>query len=311
MLEGAIPMVEHYFGIIYTLDEGDDWKDPDVWVKSNPNLGVSVQKKYMEEQCKMAESSTLKITNFKTKNLNIWCKTTLGWISAENWAKCGKPKYTEDSLKGRKCYGGMDLSSTQDLSAVVFSFPPEAAGEKYKHIYRFYMPEELVQEHEDMDKVPYQAWIDQGLICATPGNVIDYDFIEQDIMEAAELYDIQEFAFDPFNATEISNHITDAGITTVAIRQSYSGMSALCKTFEQKVLSKQMTHNNNPVMKWMISCVELKTDRQGNVMLMKPKRGSTGKRIDGVVANVMALGRASLLLENTISVYDDNEVLMV
>lgn len=311
MLEGSIPSVDNFFGIIYTLDDGDNWKDPKVWGKANPNLNISVDKKRLAEQVALAASSTVKITNIKTKRLNIWCKSVLNWIGFDTWKKCGKETYTEDSLFGRQCYGGMDLSSTQDLSAVVLSFPPISEGEAYKHIYRFYIPEELVQEKEEIDKVPYRQWIEQGLIIATPGNVIDYDYIETDIFQFAELYEIKEFCFDPFHAQEVVNHLTDAGITMIPIQQGYRMMSPMCINFEKRVLACELAHNNNPVMYWMISCVEVKSDRQGNIMPMKPRRNTNGKRIDGVVANIMALGRASLQSSEGSSVYDERGVLSV
>ncbi|MCL2205710.1 MAG: terminase large subunit, partial [Treponema sp.] len=311
MLEGSIPPVDNYFGIIYTLDENDDWKNPKVWVKANPNLGVSVDEARLTEQINLAASSTTKIMNVKTKRLNIWCKNVMGWISFADWEKCGKQKYTESELSGRPCYGGMDLSSTQDISALSLSFPPQNEREPYKHIYRFYIPEELIQEKEDIDKVPYRAWIDEGFIIATPGNVIDYDWIEQDILNMAATYEIREFCFDPFHAQEIVNHLTTAGINMLPIQQGYRMMSPMCDSFEKRVLSQEMAHGNNPVMRWMMSCIEMKSDRQGNVMPMKPRRGSTGKRIDGVVANIMSLGRASLQMSAAKSVYEDRGVLSV
>jgi phage terminase large subunit-like protein len=308
MLEGGIPPVDNFFGIIYTLDEGDDWKNPEVWIKANPNLGVSVDESRLAEQIHLAASSAAKITNVKTKRLNIWCNSVQGWIAFDQWEKCGKKKYTGDELKGRPCYGAMDLSSTQDISAVCYCFPPQSEGEPYKHLYRFYIPGDLVSEKEDTDKVPYRAWIDQGLIIPTPGNVIDYDYIEQDILDMAADYELQDFCFDPFHAQEIVNHLTDSGLTMIPIQQGYRMISPMCGSFEKLVLSREMAHGNNPVMRWMISCVEIKSDRQGNIMPMKPRRGSTGKRIDGVVANIMALGRASLRLSAQGSVYDGRGV---
>jgi phage terminase large subunit-like protein len=141
--------------------------------------------------------------------------------------------------------------------------------------------------------------------------VIDYDWIEQDIFKFAAAYEIREFCFDPFHAQEIVNHLTDAGINMIPIQQGYRMMAPMCGCFEKRVLSLEMAHNNNPVMRWMISCVEMKSDRQGNVMPMKPRRGSTGKRIDGVVANIMALGRASLQMTAAKSVYEERGILFL
>ncbi len=309
MLEGSIPPVDNYWGIIFTLDEGDDWKDKKNWIKANPNLGVSVKEKYLDEQVKLAISSTTKIKNVKTKNLNIWCQSVLNWISDEKWKACGKVKYTEEELRGRKCFGAADLSSTQDITALCLSFPPERSEKHFKHLYRFYLPEDLISEKEDLDKVPYRAWIDQGYIFATPGNVIDYDFIEADIMQWAEVFNIVDFAYDPWHAQEVINHLTEAGLEMTPIRQGFQMMSPMCEVFEKKVLSKELAHGNNPVMRWMMSCVEMKSDRQGNIMPMKPKRGISGKRIDGAVANIMALGIASIGAGDKSSVYEERGVL--
>ena len=311
MLEGSIPPVDNFFGIIYTLDDGDDWKNPKIWIKANPNLGVSVDKERLAEQINLAASSTVKITGIKTKRLNVWCKSVLSWIGFDVWKKCGKELYTEEELQGRPCYGAMDLSSTQDISAVCLSFPPVQEGEPYKHIYRFYIPEDLVQEKEDLDKVPYRQWIEQGLITATPGNVIDYDWIERDISQFASMYEIKEFCFDPWHAQEIVNHLTDSGMTMIPVQQGYRMMAPMCASFEKHALSGELAHNNNPVMYWMISCVEIASDRQGNIKPMKPRRGSSGKRIDGVVANIMSLGRASLQLTAGSSIYDERGVLSI
>jgi phage terminase large subunit-like protein len=311
MLEGSLPPVDHFFGVIYTLDEGDDWKNPRIWGKANPNLGVSVKEDYLKERIALAAAYPSKVRDVKTKNLNIWCQSALGWISAEQWKQCAAPRFDEAELEGRSCYGGMDLSATQDITALALTFPPREPGEPFKNLYRFYMPKELTAEKEFADKVPYQAWIDQGFVFATPGNVVDYDYIEADILAWAEQYQIEEFCYDPYHAQEIVNHMTDAGISMLPIRQSYAMMSPLCGVYEQKVLSRQMAHNGNPVMNWMISCVELKSDRQGNVMPMKPRRGSSGKRIDGVAANVMSLGRAALQLSAGGSVYDERGVLAI
>jgi len=310
MLEGSIPSVDSFFGIIFTLDEGDEWKNPKTWIKANPNLGISVDKERLAEQIELAASSTVKITNIKTKRLNIWCKSIMAWFDFATWQKCGKVKYTEEELKGRICYGAMDLSSTQDITATCLSFPPITEGEPYKHIYRFYIPEELIQEKEETDKVPYRQWVEEGNIIATPGNVIDYNYIEADINEFASLYEIKEFAFDPWHAQEIVNNLTDGGMNMIPIQQGYRMISPMCYTFEKYVLAADLAHNDNPVMYWMISCVELKSDRQGNIMPMKPRRNSNGKRIDGVVANLMALGRASLQV-TTGSVYEERGVLTV
>jgi phage terminase large subunit-like protein len=292
VLERSIePVPETFFCLIYSLDEDDDWTDRDVWRKANPNIGVSVRWEYLEDRIQAALLSPAKQNKIKTKHLNIWTQAESRWILDETWKKCDFP-VEEESLAGRKCYMGIDLSASQDITAVVLCFPPEEDKEKYQFLYRFFIPGENIIEKERKDKVPYSYWIEKGFVISTTGDVIDYDFIEQQVLEDAERYDIQEIAYDPWKAQEIVNHLQEAGFTMVPIFQRYSGMAVATDTFEKKVLGKEIAHGDNPIMTWMVSCTEVKSDRQGNIMPMKPQRDKTGKRIDGVVASIMALHRA-------------------
>jgi len=294
VLERSIePVPETFFCLIYSLDEDDDWTDRDVWIKSNPNLGVSVRWEYLENRIQAALLSPSKQNKIKTKHLNIWTQAESRWILDETWKKCDFP-IEEESLSGRKCYVGIDLSASQDITAVVLCFPPEEDEEKYQFLYRFFIPGENIIEKEHKDKVPYSYWIEKGFVISTPGDVIDYDFIEQQVLLDAEKYNIQEIAYDPWKAQEIVNHLQEAGFTMVPIFQRYSGMAVGTDTFEKKVLGREIAHGDNPIMTWMISCTEVKSDRQGNIMPMKPQRDKSGKRIDGVVASIMALHRAVL-----------------
>jgi len=294
------PVPETYFCLIYTLDEEDDWTDPDVWIKANPNLGVSVRWEYLEKRIQAALQSPSKQNKIITKNLNIWTQVETRWIKDDTWSECGI-EVSEKALVNCKCYAGVDLSASQDITAVVYCFPPEKKG-IYQFVFRFFIPRDNIIDRERKDKVPYSYWIEKGLIVATPGNAIDYDFIEQQILVDAEKYEIQEIAYDPWKAHEIVNHLQEADFTMVPIFQRYSGMAGPTDTFEKKMLKKEIAHNNNPIMRWMVSCVEVKSDRQGNIMPMKPQRDKTGKRIDGVVASIMALHRAVIHTEPNVKV---------
>jgi len=292
VLERTIePIPETFFCLVYTLDEDDDWTDSNIWIKANPNLGVSVRWDYLEERIQEALISPSKQNKIKTKNLNIWTQVESRWILDETWSECGFP-VDEDSLIGRQCYTGVDLSASQDITAVVHCFPPEKKEEKYQFLYRFFIPKGNLIEKERKDRVPYSYWIEKGYIIATPGDSINYDFIEQQILNDAEKYDIGEIAYDPWKAHEIVNHLQEADFVMVTIFQRYSGMAGPTDNFEKKVLAREIAHGNNPVMRWMISCTEVKSDRQANIMPMKPQRDKSGKRIDGVVASIMALDRA-------------------
>jgi phage terminase large subunit-like protein len=297
VLERSIdPVPENFFCLIYTLDEEDDWTDREVWIKANPNLGISVSWKYLEDRVKEALLSPAKQNKIKTKNLNIWTQAESRWILDDVWKACASPVDVGE-LSFLPCTLGIDLSASQDITALSLCFFPRKGEERFRFLYRFFMPEENLIERERKDKVPYSYWVKQGLIFTTPGNVIDYDFIEQQIAEDAKRYQILECAYDPWKAQEIVNHLSEAGMKMVEIYQRYSGMAVPTDTFEKKVLAKQIAHDGNPVMNWMISCTEVKSDRQGNIMPMKPRREASGKRIDGVVASILALGRAVVLFD--------------
>jgi len=298
------PVPENVFGIIFTLDEGDDWADEKVWIKANPNLGVSVSIDFLRNQVTQALALPRKQNDVMTKNFNIWTQSTTRWIGAEAWDECNFPV---PDLIGRSCYGGLDLSTTTDISAFVLCFPPVDLETKYTFLYRFFIPGDNILERERLDKVPYSLWRDQGYVTVTPGNVIDYDFIESQIIQDGHDFVIKEIAYDPYNSTEIVNHLSDEGLVTTPFRQGFISMNAPTMDFEKRVLGKELNHGNNPVIKWMVSCTELKHDGTGNIKPDKPDRTRSGKRIDGVVASIMALDRA-VQNQGKISVYEDRGV---
>lgn len=299
------------FGIIYTLDDGDDWADPAMWPKANPNLGVSKKMKTMEDDFREAASIPSKQNNFKTKHLNIWTEAQTRWIMAEDWA-ANKGPVDSDGLAGRKCWGGLDLSTTTDLSAWVLCFPPETKGDKFQFLYRFFLPQDNMREREVREKVNYSTWIRNGFICATPGNVIDYEFIKHQILEDAKKYSIEELNFDPYNSTGLISDLMAEGINCVEFRQGFLSMSPACKEFERKVLGAEFATGGNPVMNWMIACTETVSDPAGNIKIVKPERGKTGKHVDGVVASVMAFWRT--IQAQTVdeqSAYETGELLIL
>lgn len=299
---------ESYFAIIYTLDEGDDWKDPRVWKKANPNLDVSVFSDYVSRMVVQATDSPTKTNAVLTKNFNIWTQAYSRWINYEKWSSGNLDTFDEGELLGRECYGGLDLSTTVDMSAFVLSFPPQDVNEKHKKLYWFFMPEGNIMDRAHESKVPLVLWSDMGYITLTPGDVIDYDFIESVIMTAAEHYNIREIAFDPYNSTEIVSHVQDEGINMVQFRQGYLSMNPACKEYERLLMKGQFATGDNPVMNWMIANVEVDTDPAGNIKPRKPRRDS-GKKIDGVVADIMATSRALAHIEDkSISVYENRGV---
>jgi phage terminase large subunit-like protein len=291
------PAPETFFCIIYTLDEEDDWTDKRVWPKANPNLGVSVSWQFLEERMKEALHSPAKQNKIKTKHFNIWTQAENRWLTDEVWAACGKTPVDEEQLRGRQCVVGIDLSATQDITAVVYCFLPRAAGGAFEYAYRFFIPAETVVERERKEQVPYTQWIDQGLVKTTPGDAIDYDLVEREILRDAEKFRVLEITYDPWKAQEMVNHLQSAGFQMVAIRQGFQSMSGPTDTFEKLVLARRIAHGNHPVMAWMMSCTEVKNNAHDDKIPVKPDRRKSAKRIDGVVASIMATSRALSLAE--------------
>jgi phage terminase large subunit-like protein len=299
------------FGIIYSLDDNDDWTDQNTWIKANPNMGVSLKLDVLQDNFKEAFSMPSKQNGFKTKHLNIWTEAETRWLTMESW-KLNSDPVDADGLAGRLCFAALDLSTTIDLTAWVLCFPPDGDGDKYRFLYRFFIPQDGIHERTQKEKFDYETMVRNGFITATPGNVVDYDFIKAQIYEDVRKYDIRELAYDPWNATSIITDIqNDIGATCVEFRQGFATMSPACKDFERKVLGGKLATADNPIMNWMIGCTEVVSDPAGNIKLVKPDRNKTGKHIDGVVASVMALNRAVKNEGDGPSIYETEELLIV
>lgn len=292
LLEGR-QINENYFGIIYTLDKGDDWQDEQNWIKSNPNLGVSINIEGLRSQFNEARSRPSKINEFKTKRLNIWTNAYTRWILGEKWTK-NVSDISLDNFKGRRCYAAIDLSTTIDISGYCLCFPPEGNETKYSLFWKFFIPEEGLRDRSLKEDVPYDVWINKGYVVPTPGDVIDYDYIQDDLLKAAENFEIVELPHDPYNATQFINNLSSLGFTCIQFNQSIKSISPASKNFERMVLRNEIVVEENPVMDYMISSAEIYTDANQNIKVIKPDRKSSNKRIDGVIMAIMALYRASV-----------------
>ncbi len=294
ILEGIFQN-DSYFAIIFTLDKEDleDWQNSTLWIKANPNIGISPKWDNILSLGQEAAEKPSMRNDFLTKRLNIWVDSLMSWITPDQWDKCNAPVDSE-GLRGRRCIGALDLSSTIDMTAWVLCFLPEIASDPYQFIFHFYVPQQDIESRFPNKQIANQikTWIRRGYITATPGNSIDYDFIEAQIKEDAEKYDIIEIAYDKYNATQLVMNLQKYDFEMVEFPQTPISMSPGIKDFEIKVLRQQIAHGGNPVMKWMISCCELWSDSNGNVKIVKPDRGKSVKRVDGPVEASMALDRA-------------------
>ncbi|HUV67719.1 MAG TPA: terminase TerL endonuclease subunit [Sedimentisphaerales bacterium] len=297
VLEGtADPVPEHFFALIYTLDEGDDFTDPAVWKKANPSLGdlPTPREDILRERVADALATPTKRNDILTKNFNIWTQTETRWIAPEAWAACCG-KVDPEALAGKRAYGGLDLSMGRDLTAWVLCFwPTEEEPDVYPFLYRFFLPKDNIVEREREDKRQYRYWAEQKLLTLTPGPQVDYGLVEKAIRDDAAKYDIPQIAYDPYRAGWLINDLQKRGLTIemVEYRQGMQTMGPATALFERAIIGKTIAHGDNPIMRWMMACTEIQSDRGGRIMPMKPKRGARGKRIDGVVASIMGYHRA-------------------
>lgn len=276
------------------------WQDRKVWEKVNPSIGHTVTWDKVEDQFTRAQGNLAKEKNFRWLRLNSWEKIkTSKWLGLDFWDLC-KGKIDLERLRGRPCYGGLDLSSKIDMTAFVLLFPPDDINRKWIVLPWFWVPEERVRERVETDKVPYDRWVKQGYLKTTPGNVIDYNFIEREIIELRDQFDIQQIGYDPWNAMQTAVNLEDEGLTMVEVRQGYKTMSPAMKEIEQLVRGKKLLHNKHPILRWNIGNVEVKMDENENI---RPVKDKSKERIDGLVALINAMARA-MLYEDKGSIYD-------
>ncbi len=281
-----------YFAYIKAADKDDDWLDEKVWKECNPNLGITVKLDYLRAEARRAQQLPAYQNTFRRVHLNQWTAQETRWLPMEAWDQCDEPAEA-DELETMECYGGLDLASTVDLAAFLLSFPPPEpeegkATDPVKILPFFWIPEDNLIERARKDRVPYDAWVRDGLITATPGNVIDYAYIVQQIVQLGEIYNIKEIAFDRWGAFQVSQQLEGAGFTMVAFGQGFVSMSAPTKELLRLTLNRQLAHGGHPVMRWMADNLVVKQDPAGNV---KPDKSKSREKIDGIVALVMSLDR--------------------
>lgn len=276
-----------FLPIIFEAKLTDDWRSPDVWAKANPNLGVSVSREYIERECQRAQDTPSYENTFKRLHLNIRTEQDVRWLQLEKWDACPSD-YPDSELLGQSCYCGLDLSTTTDITAFAMAFPMEG-----KYIVRvcYWIPAERADLRERRDRVPYLQWVKEGFIRTTPGDVVDYAIVERDILEFSKQYNILEIAADPWNATQVIQRLDGEGLVIFEHRQGYASISGPTKEFEKAVIGTKLDHGGDPVLRWMASNVSVEMDAAGNI---KPSKKKSTERIDGIVAAVMAIGRAAL-----------------
>ncbi len=279
---------ESYLPIIFELDESDSWEDECVYKKANPNLNVSVGLEYLQGQKLEAQQRPSKRRDFLTKNLNIWVDGAESWIDLQTWRK-NKEFFDVNELEGRDCFAGLDLSAVSDLTAYSLYFPPDDKDEKVKVLHKCYIPESSIDKKEKFESIKFREWIDQGYVTPTPGEVVDYSYLVDDLLSDAKLYNIKEIAFDSYLSKNIIKPIEDelGEDVMIEMRQGLINFSPWTKEWEKDVLANRII-DFNPVMEWCISNTVIKTDQNGNY---KPLKEKPNKKIDLVISSIMAHAR--------------------
>ena len=295
-----------YYPVIYGVDDSEDWKDEKVWYKANPSLGYTIDIEKVRNACHSAEENPVEENVFRQLRLDQWVKQSTRWMPMDKWDTCAFP-VNEEELIGRECYGGLDLSSSSDITAFVLVFPPRTVDEKFVVMPFCWIPEENMRLRVRRDHVPYDAWEKTGHLKTTEGNVIHYGFIEEFIGKLGEKYNIREIAFDRWGATQMVQDLEGMGFTVVPFGQGYKDMSPPTKELMKLVLEKRIAHGGHPVLRWMMDNVFVRQDPAGNIKMDKEK---STEKIDAAVATVMALDRA-IRNENTESVYDGRGLLIL
>lgn len=293
---------EETYVFCYEADKDDDWTDPDVWSRANPNLGVSLKREFLETECKRAQISPRLENDFKRYHLNIWVEQATRWLSMKRWAENTAHPNEKDywkklpaMMRGRKAFGGMDLGSTSDLSALVWVFPPDDPDGRYVMVPRFWMPEDNVQDR-DKPEHPYGRWCADAFdldgerraaMETTPGNVTDYDFIIEAVMRDAQRYPVQKVGLDAlFQGMQVGVKLGEYGLPIELMRQGHLTLGGPTLELERLYNSGRLEHGNHPVLEWMFRNAVVVKDSVGNI---KPDKKRASEKIDGVVATVEAL----------------------
>ena len=297
-----------FYPVIYGADEEDDWTDPKTWKKANPSLGITVGLDKVKAACESAKQNPAEENSFRQLRLNQWVKQAVRWMPMEKWDKCAFAA-SETGLEGRVCYGGLDLSSTTDITAFVLVFPPEDEDDKYMVLPYFWIPEDNLDLRVRRDHVPYDVWERQGFLQTTEGNVVHYGYIEKFIEQLGERFNIREIAFDRWGAVQMVQNLEGMGFTVVPFGQGFKDMSPPTKELMKLVLEERIAHGGHPVLRWMMDNIFIRTDPAGNI---KPDKEKSTEKIDGAVATIMALDRAIRCGNDTgASVYDSRGILFI
>lgn len=301
---------ERYWGTIYTIDPEDDWTTEGAWRKANPNYGVSVLADDIESNCKQAQRSAQLQNDFLTKRLNVWVSVGTAYFNMLAWRnKCLIPDLKLEDFYEKPCFVALDLASKVDIAAKMMLFTErDEQGNRRRYVFgKYYLPESAAEPGNPNADL-YRAWAKEGHLTLTPGNIIDFEFIEADLIEDRDKFQVIEFPYDPYQATELATRMTKEGLPMLEVGATVRNFSEPMKSLDALIVSGQIFHNGDPVLDWMLSNVYGKTDAKDNVY---PRKTRPEKKIDGAVALLMAHNRDLAGATSSESVYESRGIRML
>lgn len=293
-----------FLPVLYEASIDDDWTDPEVWRKANPNLDVSVSKEYLERECARAKETPSYENTFKRLHLNIKTEQDQRWLTMPAWDSCGDT-VDATAFEGRPVWAGIDLGSTSDLTSLCLL---SHTGSHYEALWWFWCPKVSAEKRERRDRVPYLAWARDGYLTMTPGNETDYDYVRRDVNAILEKHGCTKIAADRlFQGAQLCQQLVADGFDVIPFGMGFMSMAAPTAELERLINRAEFNHGNNPVMRWMASNASVELDAAGN---MKPSKKKSHEKIDGIISAVMALGIA-MVDTDTDLVYNHRGVIAI
>lgn len=304
--------------VIFAAGQEDDWTDEAVWRRANPSLGFSPTIDFLRREAAKAKDNPRAEAHFKCYHLNQWIDAVVRWIDPKVWSRCAADakawkawKEDRDRFRGRKCFGAFDISSTKDVTALIWVFPPDDEHSKWEVLCEFWVPEDTLVARVKSDRVAYDRWEKMGALVATPGNVVDQNYLKRSILAGIEDFAVQGIGYDPWNSTKLLTDLQEEGADASLFCEMRQGIHTLAeptKHFESLVMSGQFDHGGHPVLKWMAGNAVVRFDENLNYMVAKKK---SREKVDGIAAGVMAVGLAMTQEVEGPSVYESRGVVEI
>lgn len=286
LLDG-VAQDESYFGCIWTLDDTDDWTQEASWAKANPNWGVSVMPNVVAQLAAKAMQMPAATNNFLTKHCNQWVNADTAWMDMRAWERCADETLDLADFEGQPCTIGLDLATKTDIAAKIRLFEREIDGIRHYYVFgQYYLPEMAASDGRNSQ---YAGWERERLLTTTAGDVLDFEVIEDDLIVDSKLFQVREISYDPWQATQLAQRLQQQGASVIEYRNTVANFSAPMKEVDALVRAGRLHHGGDPVLAWMVSNVVCHVDAKDNIY---PRKERAENKIDGLVALIMALGRA-------------------